>query len=243
MVRHRPQHSQELHLRLRRYLPDCVNKLDFLRVGLLCSAASDGRSARIPRLPSHASPAPPMQKLKSLLVRLGSIVSEHHQVRVDGARDGRSWVGPHRSAPSGHAPRDRSPRLIARDYHGFCRDRMIDIFRGFIAGAEIPPVLVNLLLAEHPPTPFRYRARNGMHRFYASVGRDCTIPARGTWHPHPCCFGPDSRNGSWMPETEAQSTAGTWLSAARSVLLRPAMAMVPTYKVPKVRRVQLIAMY
>jgi hypothetical protein len=65
------------------------------------------------------------------------------------------------------------------DWHGFDRVRLICILSGFVKGDEIKPVpVVELPPADVPPAPFRYRVRDGVHRFYASVaaGFQC-LPA------------------------------------------------------------------
>jgi hypothetical protein len=58
-----------------------------------------------------------------------------------------------------------------RDFHGFFRARMVLILTGFVADADIEPILLFSLpqLDSYLPAPFRYRVRDGFHRFYASV--------------------------------------------------------------------------
>jgi hypothetical protein len=66
------------------------------------------------------------------------------------------------------------------DFQGFCRQRLMDIFGGFVAGAEIKPVSLLALPQQEwwLPTPFRYRVRDGFHRFYASIAAGFTcLPA------------------------------------------------------------------
>jgi hypothetical protein len=66
-----------------------------------------------------------------------------------------------------------------KDWRGFDRARMIAVLTGIATGAEIAPVpLCELALEDFPPAPFRYRLRDGLHRFYASVaaGFEC-LPA------------------------------------------------------------------
>ena len=61
-------------------------------------------------------------------------------------------------------------------WRGFDRARLISLLTGIPKGAEIEPVpVVELPAAEFPPSPFRYRVRDGYHRFYASVaaGFEC----------------------------------------------------------------------
>ena len=56
------------------------------------------------------------------------------------------------------------------DWRGFSHVRLVSILRGIAAGIEIEPVsLVELPPSDVPPAPFRYRVRNGLHRFYASI--------------------------------------------------------------------------
>ena len=57
------------------------------------------------------------------------------------------------------------------DFRGFGRDRMIRVLAGFVAGNEIEPVPVLDLFRRDLSVagPFRYRVRDGFHRFYASV--------------------------------------------------------------------------
>lgn len=62
------------------------------------------------------------------------------------------------------------------DRGGFDRARLISLLSGIAAGADIQPVpVIELVRCEFPPAPFRYRVRDGMHRFYASVaaGFEC----------------------------------------------------------------------
>ncbi len=60
---------------------------------------------------------------------------------------------------------------VPKDWRGFDHDRLIRILRGFVNGDEIEAVpLFDLSLAgEFAPRSYRYRVRNGCHRFYASV--------------------------------------------------------------------------
>ena len=68
-------------------------------------------------------------------------------------------------------------------WRGFDRARLISVLSGFVADAEIEPVPLFALppLEFWEPAPFRYRVKDGFHRFYASVaaGFGClpvTIP-------------------------------------------------------------------
>jgi hypothetical protein len=55
--------------------------------------------------------------------------------------------------------------------HGFNRERVVSILKGFQAGALLPPID----LLRIPPThdisgdPFTFRVIDGFHRFYASI--------------------------------------------------------------------------
>lgn len=56
------------------------------------------------------------------------------------------------------------------ELNGFDRSRLVSVLRGFVSASEIEPVpLICLPSAAFPPAPFKYRVRNGYHRFYASV--------------------------------------------------------------------------
>jgi hypothetical protein len=67
-------------------------------------------------------------------------------------------------------PPYRSP-AVEKDWRGFDRVRMVSILRGFVAGVEIEPVPLLTLPAGTFlfPAPYRYRVKDGFHRFYASV--------------------------------------------------------------------------
>jgi hypothetical protein len=64
-------------------------------------------------------------------------------------------------------------RLRSRpeDGAGFDRIRMIQLLKGFVAEANIPPVpLLQLPAGDHvAQVPYQYIVRDGFHRFYASV--------------------------------------------------------------------------
>jgi hypothetical protein len=65
------------------------------------------------------------------------------------------------------------------DWCGFDRARLISVLKGITMGDEIEPVpLIELPTSDFPPAPYRYRVRNGYHRFYASIaaGFEC-LPA------------------------------------------------------------------
>lgn len=56
------------------------------------------------------------------------------------------------------------------DSNGLDRSRLISVLKGFAAATEIAPVtLVMLPSSDFPPAPFRYRVRDGFHRFYTSA--------------------------------------------------------------------------
>jgi hypothetical protein len=63
-----------------------------------------------------------------------------------------------------------------KDWHGFDRERLVSLLKGIAAGAEIEPVpLLELPGHDIWPPPYRYRVRDGFHRFYASIaaGFEC----------------------------------------------------------------------
>jgi hypothetical protein len=65
---------------------------------------------------------------------------------------------------------------VAKDWRGFDRSRFISVLKGIVSAAEIEPVpLLELPVYEFAPNTYRYRVRNGFHRFYASVvaGFEC----------------------------------------------------------------------
>lgn len=89
-----------------------------------------------------------------------------------------------RPTSASYFPSDRAAQIIRlreieppfrfpehpKDFGGFDRRRLVRILSGFIAGAAIDPVpLLTLPAPEFQPAPFRYRPRDGFHRFYASV--------------------------------------------------------------------------
>jgi hypothetical protein len=63
---------------------------------------------------------------------------------------------------------------VPKDWHGFDRVRMVRVLRGIVSGAEIPPVPLRELPEEVFPDlrPYRYRVRDGIHRFYASIAAE-----------------------------------------------------------------------
>lgn len=65
------------------------------------------------------------------------------------------------------------------DFQGFDRARMIRILAGIVAGDVIEPVPVLILpQPDAPRAPFRYRVRDGFHRFHASIAAGFTcLPA------------------------------------------------------------------
>lgn len=54
---------------------------------------------------------------------------------------------------------------VEKDFGGFDRDRMVNILRGFVEGAKIPPVFVR----PGGRDPYRYSLYDGFHRFHAAV--------------------------------------------------------------------------
>jgi hypothetical protein len=94
-----------------------------------------------------------------------------------------------RSAPAYHSTTTAVPvslreieppyRTPEKDWRGFDRARLISVLTGIATGAEIEPVpLLKLPPGDFPAPPYRYRVRNGFHRFYASIaaGFEC-LPA------------------------------------------------------------------
>ena len=66
-----------------------------------------------------------------------------------------------------------------KDWHGFERTRLVSLLKGIATGAEIEPVpLLELPQDDVWRMPYRYRVRDGFHRFYASIatGFEC-LPA------------------------------------------------------------------
>lgn len=67
-----------------------------------------------------------------------------------------------------------------KDWCGFDRTRFVAVMNGIVTGAEIEPVpLIELPAGDFPfLAPYRYRVRDGFHRFYASIAAhfDC-LPA------------------------------------------------------------------
>jgi hypothetical protein len=57
------------------------------------------------------------------------------------------------------------------DWHGFARERMVAIFKGFVGDIAIPPIVVFPIPPLHDLSgdPFKYRVADGFHRFYASI--------------------------------------------------------------------------
>jgi hypothetical protein len=68
------------------------------------------------------------------------------------------------------------------DGHGFARARLIRVLMGFVAGDEIEAVpAMELPLYEFCGAPYRYRACNGYHRFYASIAAGFSmLPVRAS---------------------------------------------------------------
>jgi len=65
---------------------------------------------------------------------------------------------------------------IAKDWRGFDRIRLMSVLKGIVTGADIEPVpLLELPVFEFAPNIYRFRVRNGFHRFYASIvaGFEC----------------------------------------------------------------------
>ena len=65
---------------------------------------------------------------------------------------------------------------VRKDWRGFDRSRFVSVLRGIVTAAEIEPILLlELPVFEDAPNTYRFRVRNGFHRFYASVvaGFEC----------------------------------------------------------------------
>jgi hypothetical protein len=59
---------------------------------------------------------------------------------------------------------------VTKDWRGFDRTRFISVLKGIVTAAEIEPVpLLELPVFEFAPNTYRFRVRNGFHRFYASI--------------------------------------------------------------------------
>jgi hypothetical protein len=63
------------------------------------------------------------------------------------------------------------PRATPNDWRGFDRERLISVLSGIAAGADIPPVPVDELrpINDWSQQPYKYRVRDGFHRYYASI--------------------------------------------------------------------------
>ena len=65
---------------------------------------------------------------------------------------------------------------VVKDWRGFDRTRFISVLKGIVTGIEIEPVpLLELPVFEFAPNTYRFRVRNGFHRFHASIvaGFEC----------------------------------------------------------------------
>lgn len=61
-------------------------------------------------------------------------------------------------------------KTVAKDGAGFDQQRLVDVLRGIVAGSSIDPVLVSAIPEwDLAPSPYRFRVRDGYHRFYASI--------------------------------------------------------------------------
>jgi hypothetical protein len=59
---------------------------------------------------------------------------------------------------------------VVKDWRGFDRGRFISVLKGIVTAAEIEPVpLLQLPVFEFAPNTYRFRVRDGFHRFYASI--------------------------------------------------------------------------
>jgi hypothetical protein len=65
---------------------------------------------------------------------------------------------------------------VPKDGRGFDRARLVSVLKGIVTGAEIEPVpLLSLPVYELGPNTYRFRVRDGFHRFYSSIvaGFEC----------------------------------------------------------------------
>jgi hypothetical protein len=65
---------------------------------------------------------------------------------------------------------------VAKDWRGLDRTRLVSVLKGIVAAAPIEPVpLLALPVYEFGPNTYRFRVRDGFHRFYASIvaGFEC----------------------------------------------------------------------
>ena len=61
-------------------------------------------------------------------------------------------------------------RTPEKDWAASTRARLISVLKGIVTGAEMEPVpLLKLPPGDFPAARYRYRVRNGFHRFYASI--------------------------------------------------------------------------
>ena len=77
---------------------------------------------------------------------------------------------------------------VAKDWRGFDRSRFVSVLKGIVAAAEIEPMpLLELPVYEFGPSTYRYRVRNGFHRFYAWMvaGFECLAAVRSLSKPVP----------------------------------------------------------
>jgi hypothetical protein len=65
-------------------------------------------------------------------------------------------------------PPHRVPECI-KDARGFDHARLVSVLRGIALGEQIEAVPLCALPDNFPPAPYRYRVRDGFHRFYASI--------------------------------------------------------------------------
>jgi hypothetical protein len=64
------------------------------------------------------------------------------------------------------------PRLISHSlsWRGFDRSRFVNVLRGIVEGSEIEAVpVVEMPFVDLGSSPYKFRVRDGVHRFYASV--------------------------------------------------------------------------
>ena len=59
---------------------------------------------------------------------------------------------------------------VTRDANGFRRNATMEILRGFLREESIPPIRVEVA----DPGPWRYRVRDGFHRYHSSLAAGFT---------------------------------------------------------------------
>lgn len=61
-------------------------------------------------------------------------------------------------------------RTHPKDWNGFEKARLVSLLKAMATGVELPPVpIAELPVFDFPQSPYRFRVRDGYHRFYASL--------------------------------------------------------------------------